>query len=139
MEIQEVSDILGLCYFLKAPEHVFITQEEVHSHVDGQIIQYRGLQPKIRGDSIFLSVRADETSPIHEAVHASLGLGEIGTEIISRVIIRKNSLLKNFPRLTSTLSKKLVYQQVQESQDYPRAHLPQYAGRVQHFVLKQTE
>lgn len=136
MDIKEVSDILGLCHFLKAPEHVFLTNEPVTSQVDGKIIKYRGLQPKIKGDSIFLTVDADESSPIHEAIHASLGLGEPGTALLTRVIMRKNRILSNFPAIQNSFKKQLVYEPVESSAEYPRAHLPEYAERVRHFVLK---
>lgn len=134
MEIAEVSEILGLCYFLKAPKHVFITDEKVSSHHDG-VTFFRGLQPKSKGDSIFLTAQADESSPIHEGIHAGLGLGEPGTEVLTRIIIRKNKLLRNFPILTQTLSKKLIYKEVQESKEYPQAHAEKYKGRVKHYIL----
>lgn len=135
MNIAEVSDILGLCSFLKAPKHVFITEESVYSQEDGQTF-YRGLQPKSKGDSIFLSGQADHTSPVHETVHASLGLAEPGTEIVTRIILRKNQVLQNRPLLKQRLHKNLVYKEVFESEEYPKAHAAKYQGRVHHFVLQ---
>jgi hypothetical protein len=136
LDIAEVSEILGLCSFLKAPKHVFITDERVSSHDDG-VTFYRGLQPKAKGDSIFLSGQADYTSPIHETVHASLGLAEPGTELVTRVILRKNQVLQQFPLLKQTFSKKVVYKEVFESAEYPKAHAPEFQGRVRHFVLQE--
>lgn len=138
MDIAEVSEILGLCYCLKAPEHIFITNEKVSSREDG-VTFFRGLQPKAKGDSIFLTGLADQTSPIHEAVHASLGLGEPGTELVTRIILRKNKVLQQRPLLRQRLSKPVMYTEVFESAEYPKAHAPEYRGRVRHFVLQARE
>lgn len=135
MDIAEVSEILGLCSFLKAPQHVFITDERVSSHDNG-VTFYRGLQPKAKGDSIFLTGDQDHTSPIHETVHASLGLGEPGTELVTRIILRKNQVLQQRPLLRQRLSKHVVYTEVFESAEYPKAHAQEYRGRVHHFVLQ---
>jgi len=135
MDINEVTEILGLCYGLKAPQHIFITTERVSSQHNGQVF-YRGLQPKTKGDSILLTADMDKTSPIHETIHASLGLGEPGTEVLTRLIIRKNNIITNFPRLKALLSKKLQYQEVHESGEYPDAHKPKFEGRVKHYILQ---
>jgi hypothetical protein len=135
VDITEVSELLGLCNFLKAPKHVFITQEDVFSEEDGKITHYRGLQPKAKSDAIFLAAQSDDTTPIHETVHASLGLGEFGTEVLTRVIMRKNEAVSNMPLLKGQLSRKLVYQRVEQSKDYPEAHSEKYRGRVEHYVL----
>jgi hypothetical protein len=136
LDIAEVSNILGLCSFLKAPKHVFITDERVSSREGGEETFFRGLQPKAKGDSIFLTGQADQTSPIHETVHADLGLGEPGTELVARMILRKNQILQQRPLLKQVCSRSVAYAEVFESQEYPAAHDPKYKGRVHHFVLQ---
>lgn len=132
MNIQEVSEILGLCHFLRVPKHVFITQEPVQD--DGGT-RYRGLQPKSKGDSIFITGLANETTPVHEAVHAMFGLDEVGTEIMTRAILRKNRALENFPELRAMLNRPPRYMKIESSKDYPEAHLEKFQGRVEHYVL----
>lgn len=134
MDISEVSDLLGLCHFLKAPKHVFITRETVSSQEDGVATYFRGLQPKTKNDAIFLAAHADATTPIHEAIH-TLGFGEFGAEVLTRAIMRKNKAVRNFPVLRQQMSQKLVYQRVESSKDYPDAHAARYSGRVEHYVL----
>lgn len=136
MDIAEVSEILGLCSFLKVPKHVFITDERVSSREGGKETFFRGLQPKAKGDSIFLTADMDRTSPIHETIHASLGLGEPGTELVTRIILRKNQVLQQRSLLKQRLSRKVVYKEVLESAEYPKAHAPEFRGRVRHFVLQ---
>lgn len=131
MEIEEVAHILGACHFLRAPKHVFITDEPVRSKENG-ITFYRGLQPKHRRDVIFLSKDRDSSTPIHEAVHAQLGLGEPGTEIISRLIMTKNRVLQNFPNLQGLLQKQIAYVKTESSEDFPEAQM--FHGRIEHFV-----
>lgn len=98
------------------------------------VTRYRGLQPKSKGDSIFLSAQADQSTPIHESVH-TYGIDELGTEFITRAIMRKNKLLENFPLLKQLTKKKLAYKKVEESQSYPEAHTSKYHERVEHYVL----
>jgi len=134
LDISEVSDLLGLCHFLKAPKHIFITRETVSGQEQGHTIYYRGLQPKTKHDAIFLASHADETTPIHETIH-TLGFGEFGAEVLTRAIMRKNKAISSFPLLKQISSQKPVYQKVTSSKDYPDAHTSQYAGRVEHYVL----
>lgn len=131
MDIEEVSEILGLCHFLKAPKHIFITSEVVSGKLNG-VVFYRGLQPKAKADAIFLSAQADQTTPVHETLH-TLGLGEFGSGVLTRVIMRKNTALQNFPYLPR---KPIRYQEVSQSKDYPDAHSDKFEGRVRHFVLQ---
>ena len=139
MQIDEVSEILGLCHFLRAPSHIFITSEPVFEEKHGMRTYFRGLQPKSKGDSIFLPLHADDTTPIHEAVHAVTGLDEFGTEIITRSIIRKNQIMEQFPLLRQITKKKISYQKVESSEEYPWAHQEKYRDRVQHFILTGVE
>lgn len=133
MQIGEVSEILGVCYFLRAPRHIFMTSEKIWAEEDGKTF-FRGLQPKSKGDSIFLSAQADSSTPIHEAIH-TYGIDEVGTEILTRVIMRKNEVLQNFPRLNGMFKKRLKYRKVEASEAYPQAHARRYRGRVEHYVL----
>lgn len=135
MEIEQVAQILGACYFLKAPKHVFITDEVVTGH-HNHVTRYRGLQPKYRGDAIFLSHDADESTPIHESIHAHLGVGEPTTDVLTRIVMRKNEVLNNFPNLKNLLQKQLSYQKVESSQEFPEAHSPQFRGRVEHYIQR---
>lgn len=134
MDIQEVSAILGLCHFLRAPEHIFITSEPVSSNEDGKRTFYRGLQPKGKSDSIFLSAQADTTTPIHETIH-TYGLDEAATALLTQAIMRKNGILQSFPLIRGLTKKKLVYKLVQSSEEYPEAHDQKFSGRVEHYVL----
>ena len=92
------------------------------------------MQPKSKGDSIFLTAQADETTPIHEAIH-TLGLGEFGAEVLTRLILRKNKAVNNMPILKGQLARKPAYVRVSESKDYPDAHTSRFGGRVEHYVL----
>lgn len=132
MQIEEVSEILGLCHFLRMPKHIFITQEPV-SGPGGEL--YRGLQPKAKGDSMFITGLANETTPIHEAVHAMFGFDELGTEILTRTILRKNRVLENFPSLKERLKTSPKYVKVENDSEYPEAHQERFRGRVEHYIL----
>lgn len=83
---------------------------------------------------MFLSAQADGTTPIHEAIH-TLGLGEVGAEIFTRAIMRKNSAMRLFPNMPFT-RKQVKYRKVNSSKDYPEAHVAEFEGRVEHFVLE---
>jgi len=134
MRIEEVSDILGICRFLRAPKHVFITHEPVYEQVDGKTF-FRGLQPKSRGDVIFLSAQADITTVPHETWHAMTGLGELTAHPIGKIIALKYEILKQFPRLKALLSRKVEYRRVppEEEKWFPQAK--KYRGRVEHYIL----
>lgn len=134
MQISEVSEILGLCRFLRVPKHVFITDEKVWAQEDG-ITHYRGLQPKSKSDSMFLTAQADESTPIHEAIHAMMGLDEFGTDILTRAVMRKNEVIRNFPMLKSLMRREVKYRKVESSEEYPWAHQPRFQQRVEHYVL----
>jgi len=95
---------------------------------------YRGLQPKSKGDSIFLGAQADPSTPIHETIH-TYGIDEIGAEFLTRLIQRKNRLIQNFPNLKRVFTKKVKYRKVSSSEEYPEAHKPKFRGRVEHYVL----
>lgn len=131
MDINEVSELLGLCHFLRVPKHVFLTDEPV-SDASGTL--YRGLQPKTKHDAIFLGFHADDTTPIHEAIH-TLGVGELGAEILTRAIMRKNHTISSFPFLKQQLTRQVSYTKVEHSKDYPDVHSDKFKGRVEHWVL----
>jgi len=103
VNIQEVSDILGVCRFLRAPKHVFITDEPVYEERNGRTF-YRGLQPKNRRDVIFLSAQSDVTMIPHEAWHAMTGLGELTAYPVGRIVAAKYEFVKKFPRLKALFS-----------------------------------
>ncbi|GAH77432.1 unnamed protein product [marine sediment metagenome] len=132
MNIQEVSDILGVCRFLRAPKHVFITDEPVYEERNGKAF-YRGLQPKNRRDVIFLSAQSDVTTIPHEAWHAMTGLGELSAYPVGRIVAAKYELIKNFPRLKAFFSRRVEYQRSEGSEEFPRAS--RYRDRVEHYVL----
>ena len=131
MDINEVSELLGLCHFLRVPKHVFITDEVVS---DARGTLYRGLQPKTKHDAIFLGQHADDTTPIHEAIH-TLGIGELGAEVLTRAIMRKNRAISNFPLLKQQRTRQVSYTKVDRSKDYPEVHTDKFKGRVEHYVL----
>ena len=132
---KDVAEILGECSFLRPPKHVFMTREKLWGEVNGDKEYYRGIQPRSKHDSILLSADRDESSPIHEAIH-TYGLNELGTEVLTRVIMRKNKVLKNFPLLRKLTTKRLSYKKVDSSKEYPWAHRNEYKNRVQHFILQ---
>ena len=131
MNIQEVSDILGVCHFLRAPQHVFITPESVYEQQDGRAF-FRGLQPKSRGDTIFLSAQADITTVPHESWHAQTGLGETTAYPVGKIISLKYEFLKQFPRLKTLLTRKVEYKRVTKETEFPQAS--KYGSRVEHYV-----
>jgi len=132
VEIEEVSDILGLCRTLRLPKHIFITDEPVEDEKTGT--RYRGLQPRSRGDVIFLSAQADGTTVPHEAWHAMTGLGELSAYPIGNLLARKHQMLSQFPKLKSMLSRKVHYKEIFDSEDFPAAK--KYGKRVRHFILE---
>ena len=132
MNIQEVSDILGVCRFLRAPKHVFITDEPVYEERNGRAF-YRGLQPKGRRDVIFLSAQSDLTTVSHESWHAMTGLGELTAYPVGRIVAAKYEFIKNFPRLKTLVSRRIEYRRNEGSGEFPRAM--RYRGRVEHYVL----
>ena len=137
VNISEVSKILGLCNFLKVPKHVFITQEQIYSDESGKRTFYRGVQPQSKNDSIMVAANeADESTPIHEAVHA-LGFNEMGTVVLTRAIMRKNRIVGRLPKLRNAVQRNIVYQKVEVSTDYPWAHGNGFKNRVEHYVLSE--
>ncbi len=132
MQIKEVSDILGICRFLRAPRHVFITNESVYEERNGRAF-YRGLQPKGRRDVIFLSAQSDVTTVSHESWHAMTGLGELTAYPVGRIVAAKYEFIKNFPRLKALISRKVEYRRSEGSGEFPQAS--RYRGRVEHYTL----
>lgn len=132
VNIQEVSDILGVCRFLMAPKHIFITDEPVYEDTDGKTF-FRGLQPKSRGDVIFLSAQSDLTTVPHESWHAMTGLGELTAYPVGRMVAAKYELVKKFPRLKALISRRAEYRRSEESVEFPQA--ARYRGRVEHYTL----
>jgi len=132
MNIQEVSDILGVCRFLRAPNHVFITDEPVYEEMNGKTF-FRGLQPKGRRDVIFLSAQSDLTTIPHESWHAMTGLGELTAYPVGRMVAAKYEFVKRFPRLKALISRRTEYRRTEESAEFPQAR--GYRGRVEHYVL----
>ena len=132
MNIQEVSDILGVCRFLRAPKHVFITDESVYEEVNGKTF-FRGLQPKSRRDVIFLSAQSDMTTVPHESWHAMTGMGELTAYPVGRIVAAKYELVQKFPRLKALFSRRVEYRRSEGSGEFPGAK--RYRGRVEHYVL----
>lgn len=133
MNIDEVTEILGLCHALLAPQHIIITEETVSGKLNGQGT-FRGLQPTAKGDVVFLGGDADSTTPIHETIHANFGLEELATVPLTRIIHLKYQLLKRFPNVANMVKRKIRYQEVMESKEYPSAHIQPFKGRVKHYV-----
>ena len=135
LNIQEVSEILGLCSFLRVPKHVFIANERVWEEQGGRKTFFRGLQPQQKHDSMLLSkVDADNSTPIHEAVHA-YGFDEFGTEIVTRLIMKKNKALSHLPRIRELTKRNIKFTKVSASEEYPWAHQPKFQDRIDHFIL----
>jgi hypothetical protein len=134
MNIDEVSEILGLCHALLAPQHVFITDEDVHGKVNGKG-SFRGLQPKTRSDVIFLTRNANASTPIHETIHANIGTEEALTKPLTRIIQAKYRLLQNFPTLREAVRKPVKYRVCNGCSEFAEAH-SRYRGRVTHFILE---
>lgn len=132
MEIDEVSDILGVFRGLRAPQHVFLTDETVKEQVDGHVY-YRGLQPRARPDTIFVTRDGDASTPIHEAVHAQFNLGEAGTEAVTAFLLAKYRFLMTRPLLKSLVERRVHYQVCPGCAEFASAH-QKYAGRVEHYV-----
>lgn len=130
MNLQEVSDILGLCRFLRAPKHIFITDEEVCDYESGSC--FRGLQPTERGDVIFLSKQADSSTVPHEAWHAQTGLGEMTAYPIGKLASLKCRLLNQLPKLKSVLRRDVKYRPAGTDDGFEEAQ--KYGDRVQHYV-----
>jgi len=131
VDIAEVTDILNQFKLLAllAPQHIFITDEPIVEHFNGEA-RFRGLSPKQKRGVIVLSRDADESTVPHEWIHAALGLGErvaypFGQLMKLRYEIRKRlPLLKNRPRLIEVR--------------YRPAEVPEhYRGRIEHYVLEE--
>ena len=133
MNIQEVSEILGLTRALIAPQHVFITDEPVTAKLNGQA-SFRGLQPIAKKGVILMSKHADETTPVHETIHENFGFGELATVPLTSIIHKKVQFIRKFPRLAKMLRKPIKYREVHESSEFPEAHNTKYGKRIRHFV-----
>ncbi len=131
MNIQEVSEILGVCWPLRAPKFILITDERIHDQ-RGQTY-FRGLQPKNRGDIIVLGADADATTVPHEVWHAQTGLGELSAWPIGNQLARRYNHMKRFPRVREALTRRVKYREVSSADEFP--DLGKYAGRVRLFVL----
>jgi len=131
MNIEEVKDLLGYCRFMRAPEHVFITDEIVH---DDAGHNFRGLQPTWRRDIIFLSAQANQSTIPHETWHANTGLGELTAYPIGNIVTKKIEMVKTLaPRLKGLRLRALPdYEEVNMSEDEFPA-MAKYKGRVRHY------
>jgi len=134
MNIKEVSEILGLCRFLRAPRHVFIAKEPVYEEWDSKVF-FRGLQPKERRDVIFLSSQADASTVGHEAWHAMTGLGELTADPVGRLVALKYEIIRQFPRLKALLTRRVVYRRVSPEEEVEFPQVKRYRGRVEHYIL----
>lgn len=132
MNIDEVKEILGLCYMLRAPKHIFITDEPVYEKRDG-VQFYKGLQPSSRDDVIFLSAQADVTTVPHEVWHANTGLGELTAYPVGNLLAIKYRLLSKFPAVKNLLSRKVEYVEASSHSDFPQVE--KFRGRVKHYTL----
>jgi hypothetical protein len=132
VNIDEVKEILGLCHMLKAPKHIFITDESVYKKLDG-IQFYKGLQPSSRRDAIFLSAQADVTTVPHEVWHANTGLGELSAYPVGNLLAIKYRLLNKFPAVKNLLARKVEYAEASNHSDFPQVE--KYRGRVKHYTL----
>jgi len=131
MHISEVEAFLSTSR-LPHPQHVFIVNESVWGEVDGQVI-YRGLQPKSRKDVIVITPHAiDETVP-HEIGH-TLGLHEMGAEVIGKLSAMKYHVLSCFPSVKALVEKHVEYEKCSGCSEFAKAHT--YGDRVEHFRLK---
>jgi len=133
VNIQEVSDILGVCRFLRAPKHVFITDEPVYEERNGKAF-FRGLQPKSRRDVIFLSAQSDLTTIPHESWHAMTGLGELTAYPVGRMVAAKYEFVSRFPRLKDTLTRKVQYREVDSASEFPNFS-NKYQGRAKLYTV----
>lgn len=148
MNIQEVADILSACRFLRAPRHVFITDEPVDEgstptfssvipRDSGRGQNYRGMQPKRRRDTIFLANAADNTTVPHEAWHAMTGLGELTAYPVGNFLAKKYNALKRLPKIRQLIRKPLKYRRATKREtveEFPDAK--KYGARVRHYILE---
>ena len=134
MNIEEVSEILGLARAVVAPQHVFITDETLEGKINGHGT-YRGLQAPEKKGTIVLSKHADQTTPIHESIHSQFGFDELATKPLTRLISRKVELVRRFPSLRRVLQKSVKYQLCQGNCGFTDAHTNKYGKRIQHYVL----
>lgn len=131
MHIDEVKDLLGYCRFMRAPDHIFITDETVHDNV-GHL--FRGLQPTWRRDIIFLGAHANPSTIPHESWHAMTGFGELTAYPIGNIASKKINLIKKLaPGLKNLRLRALPdYEEVPVSEDdFPA--MAKYKGRVRHY------
>lgn len=122
-----MEEILGV-YRLPKPQHIIFVREPVSEQVDG-VIYFRGLQPRMRSDVIVLTAHAIDETVVHEVLHC-LGLGEIGANLLGKLMVRKYRILKNSGLLKPQRGVK--YRKCGWCQEFERAH--QYGGRVEHYV-----
>jgi len=130
MQIEEVTDILNSFKLLAllAPQHIFITDEPIVEHHNGES-RFRGLSPKNKRGVIVLSRDADESTVPHEWIHAALGLGERVAYPFGELMGLRYSLHKRFP----LLKKRPRLVEVR----YRPAEIPEnYSERIEHYVLE---
>jgi len=125
MRIEEVEDILNTLRLLGllAPQHVFITDEPITQHTDGQVL-YRGLAPMEKRGVMVLSRHADVTTVPHELIHAAFGLGEAVAYPAGKLLALRYKLTKALPvKLPKLLRVK-----------YRESTVPKkYKGRIKHY------
>lgn len=98
MDISEVEYLLRTTRFLPLPKHVILIDEPVTENFSHQVIQYAGLTPKWRRDTIILTSLADEETVFHELGH-TVGLGEVGATIFGKFMkFRSRFRLLPLPR-----------------------------------------
>ena len=132
MNIQEVSDILGVCWPLRMPKYVLITDEGISQQHNGQTF-FRGLQPKSRGDIVVLGVDANITTVPHESWHAMTGFGELTAHPIGNLFARRYERLKQFPRLKDALTRRVQYREVDSASEFP--NFSKYQGRAKLYTV----
>ncbi|HDN18279.1 MAG TPA: hypothetical protein ENF41_04380 [Candidatus Bathyarchaeota archaeon] len=133
LTIKDVEEILGLYRILPKPKHVIMTHESVIAKTDGHVV-FLGLQPKWRKDVIVLTPQATPETVIHETLH-TMGFGELGADILGKVLVVKYEITRNFPLLKRIISRKVEYTRCYGCQEFAELH-NKYAGRAEHYVKK---
>ncbi|MDD5510746.1 MAG: hypothetical protein PHI12_08050 [Dehalococcoidales bacterium] len=126
MNIEDVEGILGSCHLLAmlAPDHVFITDEQVRQ-VHGSMT-YRGLAPKKKRGVIFLSGAANFSTVPHEVMHSAIGMGEVGAYPLGFIMGLRAQLGQTLGLVKPGGDRRPSYKEV----DPPKG----YGGRVKHYV-----